>query len=102
MALDRIMTGLLRHRRDRLARDGQLLNSLGYRQVLSRGFALIRDSDGQPIRSIAEAKAVTAMLDIEFADGHMEVTTPSSIPSRRSRPKVQVDQGSLFEVGRIE
>lgn len=102
VALDRIMTGLLRHRRDRLARDGQLLNSLGYRQVLSRGFALVRDADGQPVRSVSEAKAVNAMLDIEFADGHMEVTSPSPIPARRSRPKVQIDQGSLFEVGRIE
>ena len=95
-ALHRVTAALLRTRRERLERYEQLLNTLGYRQVLARGFALVRDVDGQPVRSIVEAQAATATLDIEFADGHMEVSTNSSAPARRAKPRVKVDQGSLF------
>ena len=95
-ALHRVTAALLRTRRERLERYEQLLNTLGYRQVLARGFALVRDAEGQPVRSIVEAQAATAMLDIEFADGHMEVSTTSSAPVRRAKPRIRVDQGSLF------
>ena len=95
-ALHRVLGSGLRTRRERLERFEQLLNTLGYRQVLARGFALVRDADGRPIRNASEAHAATAMLDIEFSDGHMDVLTLSSASARRTRPKIKVDQGSLF------
>ena len=95
-ALDRAMTALLRTRRERLERYEQLLNTLGYRQVLARGFALVRDREGRPVRSASAAQTTTSILDIEFADGHMEVSTLSSPATRRNKPKPKVDQGSLF------
>ena len=95
-ALDRVMAASLRRRRERLERYEQLLNTLGYRQVLARGFALVRDSEGRPLRSAAEAQTTTSMLDIEFADGHMEVSTLSSPATRRTKAKLKVDQASLF------
>ena len=47
----------------------KMLFSLGYPQVLARGFALVRDSGGKPLRRAAEV-ADGAHLDIQFADGH--------------------------------
>ncbi len=95
-ALSRVTVALLRTRRERLERYEQLLNTLGYRQVLARGFALVRDAEGKPVRSVVEAQAAPVTLDIEFADGHMEVSTTSSMPVRRAKPRIKVDQGSLF------
>ena len=95
-ALQRTDATPLRTRGQRLLRFDQMLNSLGYRQVLARGFALVRDANGHPVHGLRDMPTNTAMLDIEFADGHMEVATVGSGSVRRARPKVKLDQGSLF------
>jgi len=60
----------LRHDRatDRLAALARVLDSVSYRKVLERGFAVVRGPGGV----IAAAKAVKPglALDLEFADGH--------------------------------
>ena len=48
----------------------QLLRSLSYQSVLSRGYALVRDAEGRAIRS-NRAVAPGARLDIELADGRL-------------------------------
>ena len=60
----------LQRRSDRVLAAGQLLAAFSYRGVLARGFALVRDGDGSPLRSAA---AVTGhmRLDIEFSDGRV-------------------------------
>ncbi len=94
-ALTRMWTAGMIARRDRLAGQEKLLNTLGYRQVLSRGFALVRDDAGRPLRSAKDAS--DAVLDIEFADGHIEaLPTRGHAPGRRTRAKPRVEQGSLF------
>jgi len=61
-------------RRDqRLRSAGQLLTAYSYKGVLSRGFALVRDGEGHPLRS-AGAVGAGARLDIEFADGRLGAT----------------------------
>ncbi|WP_174512813.1 exodeoxyribonuclease VII large subunit [Methylocella tundrae] len=55
-------------RRAELRRFDQLLVSLGYKNVLARGFALVRDAENKPLR-LAAGIADGALLDIEFADG---------------------------------
>jgi exodeoxyribonuclease VII large subunit len=57
---------------DRVSAVGQLLNSYSYHGVLERGFALIRDEAGQPIRSVAQM-APEARLSLELADGVVKV-----------------------------
>jgi len=61
---------LIANRAARAERAGQLLAALSYRGVLSRGFALIRDDAGHPLRAAA-AVAPGMFLDIEFADGRV-------------------------------
>ena len=51
-------------------RAGQLLTAFSYRGVLERGFALVRDLDGSPLRRAAAVQAGQG-LDIEFADGRV-------------------------------
>ncbi|MGO9133551.1 MAG: exodeoxyribonuclease VII large subunit [Methylovirgula sp.] len=102
--------------KSRLERLDQLLHTLGYTQVLSRGFALIRDAEGRPLRLAAEV-AAGALLDIEFADGHKQAiasATPDGKADKREtsektektvrlaqkpraeKPAKKNSQGSLF------
>ena len=46
--------------------NGQMLNSLGYKNVLARGYAIARAANGAIISSIDAAQPIAS---IEFADG---------------------------------
>jgi exodeoxyribonuclease VII large subunit len=75
-----------------------LLCSLGYPQILARGFALVRDHDRKPLRRAAEV-VDGAHLDIQFFDGHKTaVATTDAPPLKRAASKGQRkrEQGSLF------
>ena len=86
-----------------LDRADKLLGALSYQGVLARGFALIRDPAGPPIRSAAAVTPGKA-LDIEFGDGRATAvaTEAHGIPPRRPiRPRSRKygsgeGQGSLF------
>ena len=85
-------------RRDRLERYGTFLETLGYKRVLSRGFALVRDEHGRPVRSVKEVDQ-DAPLDIELADGHIEAMPAarrSATIGRKTRSRPKAEQGSLF------
>jgi exodeoxyribonuclease VII large subunit len=95
---------LLDRRYARLDRAGQLLTALSYRGVLARGFALVRDREGQPLRN-ASAISPGQHLEIEFTDGRVGALAEGSrpieqpvAPVRRRRRTVSSDpgQGSLF------
>jgi exodeoxyribonuclease VII large subunit len=75
----------------------QLFDSLNYKAVLERGYALVWDADGLPVRStvqVAEGQALT----LEFADGKAEATGGRLVrPRPTAKPKVAAeDQGALF------
>jgi exodeoxyribonuclease VII large subunit len=76
---------LLDNRAARLERAGHLLAALSYRGVLSRGFALVRDGAGQPLRT-ASAVSRGMALDIEFADGRVGATAGGVSPRVESPP----------------
>ena len=86
-----------------LDRADKLLAALSYQGVLARGFALVRDPAGPPIRSAAAVTPGKA-LDIEFSDGRATAvaTAAHGIPPRRPiRPRSRKygsgeGQGSLF------
>jgi exodeoxyribonuclease VII large subunit len=85
----------------------ELLRAFSYQSVLSRGFALVRDDAGRPLRAAA-AVSTGMRLDIEFADGHVGAVaegarTVSGIapiaptkPAKPRKPGGGSGQGSLF------
>ena len=86
----------------RCERDAQLLAAFSYRSVLARGFTLVRDKAGRPLRT-AVGLALGAPIGIEFADGSASArveavqTTPRPEPARpRRRRDSSPGQGSLF------
>jgi exodeoxyribonuclease VII large subunit len=74
---------LIATRRARCERDAQLLAAFSYRGVLARGFALVRDAVGQPLRTAA---AVTAgmPIEIEFSDGRVGAHADGASPADTS------------------
>lgn len=98
----RAMTHLLRGHRQAIEAQGKLLKSLSYQGVLERGFALVRDGEGAPVRNAATAEAGMA-LQIEWSDGRVEATVAGggdgsgdTWPRRKKAKPAKVDQGSLF------
>ena len=91
----------------RSERCGQLLAALSHRGVLARGFALVRDLAGHPIRAAA-AVGAGQHLDIEFADGRVRAeaegpVNPGAPPAAKAEAKPKPrgprdggGQGSLF------
>jgi exodeoxyribonuclease VII large subunit len=109
---ERAMRTLLDRQQRSLDRAQGLLSALSYQGVLARGYALVRDEAGRPLRAAAMVRA-GARLDIEFTDGHVAAITagddgaPSSadastpaaeslVKTRRRRASGSSGQGSLF------
>jgi exodeoxyribonuclease VII large subunit len=89
----------LARRNDRVRAAGQLLNAFSYRGVLSRGFALVRDEKGAPLRA-ASSVSPGLRLDIEFSDGRVGATADGGGAPQAAKPKTKTGgrsgQGSLF------
>jgi exodeoxyribonuclease VII large subunit len=89
----------------RLERADKLLTAFSYREVLKRGYALVRDEQGRPLRSAA-AITPPMRLDIEMWDGSVKATAgemttaPVRAPftrRRRSKSSGGEGQGNLFD-----
>lgn len=112
--LPHVMERFMARKAERLGAIVQLFNSLNYKSVLSRGYALVRDSAGKPVHA---AHALSAGQDIalEFVDGSVSATINDGIegpkrgdggmiktPSENTAPKTKrvergsPGQGSLF------
>jgi exodeoxyribonuclease VII large subunit len=105
----RATLALLAQHKARVERAERLLAAFSYREVLKRGFALVRDGEGRPLHSAA---AVTGRmrLEIEFADGRVAAVAdgegspqpgaPQPVMRPKSRPRGGSEgsggQGSLF------
>jgi exodeoxyribonuclease VII large subunit len=76
---------LLGHRAASLGRCAELLNALSHRGVLARGFALVRDLAGRPLRQAAAVDPGMAM-DIEFFDGHVRASAEQSSGTLAEKP----------------
>ncbi|MGJ3264119.1 MAG: exodeoxyribonuclease VII large subunit [Salinarimonas sp.] len=107
----------VRERARRLASLWQLAESLSYRSVLARGYALVRDAEDRPVRAAA---AVTpgAALTLEFADGKVAARADAggadgsagpppaeaprkprpARPAKAAAPTTARAQGSLFDL----
>jgi exodeoxyribonuclease VII large subunit len=79
----RATLALIAVRTARLEQSHQLLRALSYQSVLERGFALVRDDSGHPLRSATAIQPGMA-LDIEFGDGCVRATANDARSSASS------------------
>jgi exodeoxyribonuclease VII large subunit len=101
----RCLDAQLDQRFARLERAEKLLAAFSYREVLKRGYALVRDEKGFPLRS-ATAIDAGKKLDIEMSDGRVRATAGQTFAApdapvvplrrRRSRSSGGEGQGNLF------
>jgi len=90
-------------RHARCERDAQLLAAFSYRGVLARGFTLVRDAAGQPLRTAASVSAGMP-IEIEFADGRvgaradgaLSPDAPRAEPPKPRPRRAGEGQGDLF------
>jgi exodeoxyribonuclease VII large subunit len=86
---------------ERVDQLGKLLESYSFHSVLNRGFALVRDQDGQPVLAAAGTQAGDT-LSIEFADGRIGARVTDGAgplrpaPAPRKRGGGTGNQGSLL------
>ena len=100
----------LERARQRLDAQTKLLGTLGYHNVLARGFALVRDASGTMVRSAGAVHAGEG-LDVQFADGHISAEVVSGAggqgrtaaesaakpkKARKVKPDPEGNQGSLL------
>lgn len=95
--------------RKALDAQAQVLKLVSYQSVLQRGFALVRNDEGLPIRSAASTETGQA-LSLEFSDGRVaaivgdaeiissiEKSAAKKPPTKKpTSQKPQGNQGSLF------
>jgi exodeoxyribonuclease VII large subunit len=96
----RSVGALLDRSRAKLDAQAKLLFTLGYHNVLARGFALVRGADGAMLRRASEVQP-DAAFDLEFADGHVAAHADSG--ERKPEPAAKLrskrgdeKQGSLL------
>lgn len=64
--------------RDRLSAEAKLFAALNYTSVLARGFALVRDAGGQPVKNAASVSPGQS-LKIQFSDDTLTVTAAGKL-----------------------
>lgn len=104
MRADTAVGTLLVQQRSAITAQSRMLESLSYKNVLKRGYAVIRD-ENESVISAASAVSQGQALSIQFADGQVdavaggepspEPATPKRKPAKPAAPP-KPDQGSLF------
>ncbi len=107
---DTAISHALARSRDAITSQDRVLQSLSYKNVLRRGFAVVRGEDDQPLTRAAGISEGLA-ISVEFADGRIaavtgeagELTERPGVPpqpkkkiSPKAEPSAQPKQGSLF------
>ncbi|KKB10482.1 exodeoxyribonuclease VII large subunit [Devosia geojensis] len=96
--LDPAIARIIESRSQRLTGLDKLMSSLSYENVLARGYAVVRRSDGAVVSGRA-ALNPGDMIDIQFSDGDVGATVSGAPARPRRRQKLQSDndsQESLF------
>lgn len=84
---------IIPERRHGLEQTGKLLASLGYRNVLARGYVLVHDDKGG---LITEKSALQPgdLLQLTFADGDIGASVAGAPPAKRKASRSPSDDGS--------
>lgn len=92
------MLRILTSKRQQMEQGWQLANSLGYKNVLKRGYALVTNAKGDIVRQ-ADALQEKDQVSLTFADGKREaliVDAPAKPKAKKPAPKPNDGQTSLF------
>ncbi|MCK8786770.1 exodeoxyribonuclease VII large subunit [Roseomonas sp. NAR14] len=81
---DAPLRATLREARTRLEAASARLESVSYQAVLARGFALVRDAEGEPVMQAAAVRPGQG-LSLAFADGTVAVVAEGSGRAARGR-----------------
>ena len=97
---DHAFARALERRRARLTQSSRLFDTLGYTAVLKRGFAIVKDENGNLLKTAAEVRPGAA-LRLEFADGEAGAVAtggaaPAKQPARTPAKPGGGGQGQLF------
>jgi exodeoxyribonuclease VII large subunit len=89
---------ITQRRQERVTSLTQLFESLSYKAVLSRGYAIVRNAQNEPVRLGAQLNRGD-LVSVQFADKAVQATVgegaaPDAARPRKAPPKA--DQGSLF------
>ncbi|NOZ43417.1 MAG: exodeoxyribonuclease VII large subunit [Alphaproteobacteria bacterium] len=93
--LPRAACQLIERRQLKLDGLGRLFDSLNYRKVLERGYAVIRNDHGRAVTQAAALPAGSG-LDIEFYDGHVRAVAAGGIKKKKTVKNNDDRQGSLL------
>ncbi|MEM8839898.1 MAG: exodeoxyribonuclease VII large subunit [Pseudomonadota bacterium] len=103
---DRTVAVVLDRKRTDLDQARKLLELVSYQSVLGRGFALVRDDAGRPVKLAANVKTGSA-YKVEFSDGLADMVSTGKSPAKRSETASRAEkpspskpagkQGSLFD-----
>ena len=89
---------LVEKAQSRLGQAVRLAQTLSYRGVLERGFALVTREDGSILKTSTEARPGDA-ITLTLVDGELGAVISGTAAPRRTSPRpkpVKLDQGSLF------
>ena len=76
----------LRSRRARLDSAAQLFGAVNYLSVLARGYVLVKDETGRPLRRKADLSPPQS-LTLQFADGEIGANVGGGAPKKTKRAK---------------
>lgn len=95
--LQRILTDRLQQQRTRLASLDRLHETLGYKETLKRGYAVVRAGSAGDVLTTKAAAGKAKALAIEFADGVLDVGEPAARAKPKPKPKTPPpEQGTLL------
>jgi exodeoxyribonuclease VII large subunit len=94
----------IEHLKSRVGSLAKLVTAYSYHKVLDRGFALVRDAAGSPVRAAA-ALGAGEHIEIEFADGRVNAIAEGKGTARKAKPgtgsggksEKNGGQGGLFD-----
>jgi exodeoxyribonuclease VII large subunit len=94
--MDRAAEQKLQQKQIKFEATNRLFDSLNYKRVLDRGFAVVRNAKGQAVTHAAKISTGDG-LDIEFSDAHVAATATGGPPKKKPRPKKNDSrQGTLL------
>ncbi|WP_158964394.1 exodeoxyribonuclease VII large subunit [Chachezhania sediminis] len=92
--LSRAGTAQIDMLRKRLAAADRMHETLSYKATLERGYAVVRS--GAEVMTTRADAAKETLLEVEFRDGRLTVAPQGDRPAKKTPPKPEPEQGSLF------